>query len=297
LRNVKSKLLEGRLPLRLNPVVADRKRIELAYPDTHSLERMTLHDIGRPSGIMTPGGIDYFNRGHWLTAVQERVSLAARQRMFELWRSWRKRHQLPAATILDIGATPDTERMDSNCFLRWFHDEGLDIHCYSPEPIQRLTEAYPYIHVIESAEHSTTKVPSWPVPAHSFDWSASSAVLEHVGSRAQQVAFIAEHARVARALFLTTPNRAHWLEFHTKLPFLHWLPRHFHRRALQAVGESFWAEENNLRLVTKAELLELARGALGREGQDFQYAVQTIWTLGMPSNLVLLGHRLDSRAS
>jgi len=239
---------------------------------------------------MKPEGIDYFNRGHWLTAVQERVSREARRRMFELWRGWRGRHRLPARTILDIGATPDTERMDSNCFLPWFRDEGVDVHCYSPESIQGLLEAYPFIHVIESAGDAPGALPSWPVGTRSFDWSASSAVLEHVGARGHQVAFIAEHARVATAFFLTTPNRGHWLEFHTKLPVLHWLPRAVHRMALRALGKPFWAEEGNLRLVTGPELLELAREALGPDGRDYRFSVRAIWTLGMPSNLVLLGH-------
>ena len=249
------------------------------------------------SGNIRPKGIDYFNRGHWLTAVQERVSLEARRRMFELWLSWRKRHRLPAQTILDIGATPDTERMDSNCFLQWFHAEGSAIHCYSPETITGLKAVYPFIRVIEATDQDyPTTFPTWPVSAQTFCWSTSSAVLEHVGSRGNQVAFIAEHARVARAFFLTTPSRAHWLEFHTKLPLLHWLPRGVYRKALRVLRKPFWAEEKNLRLVTRAELLALTREALGEAGHNFQYSVQTIWTLGMPSNLILLGHRLESHS-
>jgi hypothetical protein len=157
-------------------------------------------------------------------------------------------------------------------------------------------KVYPFIRVVQGVGHASTTLPSWPVGTRSFDWSASSAVLEHVGARGHQVAFIAEHARVARAFFLTTPNRAHWLEFHTKIPFLHWLPRRSHRMALRALGKSFWAEEANLRLVTKAELMELARDALGPDGLDFRFSVQAIWTLGMPSNLVLLGHGLRADA-
>jgi hypothetical protein len=114
---------------------------------------------------------------------------------------------------------------------------------------------------------------------------SASAVLEHVGSAADQTAFIRECARVGKGLFITTPNRWHWLEFHTKVPLAHWLPRSVHRRLLRQVGLPFWAEEKNLRLVDRAELGALASRALG---SGWDWTIRTINTLGMPSNLLLL---------
>lgn len=230
-------------------------------------------------------GVDYFNRGHWLSTLQARVSLGARRRMFQMWLEWCRNRGLEAASILDIGATPDTERADSNCFLEWFHAEGARVSCFSPEPIDNLTALFPFIQVIPA----DTLQRGIPVPEKAYDWSASSAVLEHVGSVADQVHFIAEQGRVAPALFLTTPNRFHWLEFHTKLPFLHWFPRRMHRAVLRILGLTFWAQEKNLRLLSRVELGRLAREALG---DRFEIEVKTIWSLGMPSNLVLLARRV-----
>jgi hypothetical protein len=128
-----------------------------------------------------------------------------------------------------------------------------------------------------------------PVDRSRFDHAVVSAVIEHVGSYASQVKFIAEWARVAgQTLFVTTPNRGHWLEFHTKLPLLHWLPKPLHRRLLRLFGARAWAEESHLNLLTGRELLQAASAACGAE---FDLSLHRIRALGMTSNLVLIGRR------
>jgi hypothetical protein len=229
-----------------------------------------------------PEGVDYFNRGHWLSEVQARVSLRARRRMFELWRS--QAGELRGASLLDVGATPDRERLDSNCMLPWFLDEGLSLSLYSPEDVSHLEAALPGARVLPPARGT-----SLPAPDASFDWVSSCAVIEHVGSSREQAAFLAESARVARrGLFVTCPNRWHWLEFHTKLPLVHWLPREWHRALLRRVGLEAWARESHLRLLGSGELDGMARRALGA---GWSWSVRSIWTLGLPSNLVLLATR------
>ena len=230
-----------------------------------------------------PEGIDYFNRGHWLTGVQARVSLRARRRMFELWRS--RAGDLAGASVLDVGATPDAERLDSNCMLPWFQEAGLQLSLYSPEDVSHLVGALPGVRIVPPAPP-----PGIPVPDACYDFVSASAVVEHVGSADQQQAFLRECARVARrGVFLTCPNRWHWLEFHTKLPFLHWLPRAGHRAALRGLGLAQWARESHLRLLGRRELARLASEALAA---GWSCEVRVIWTLGMPSNLILIAARL-----
>jgi hypothetical protein len=235
-----------------------------------------------------PEGIDYFNRGHWLSKVQARVSLRARRRMFDLWRA--RAGELAGDSVLDVGATPDRERLDSNCMLPWFQDAGLHLALYSPEDVSHLEALFPGAGVLPPAPGEGI-----PAPDASFDWVSSSAVIEHVGSAEQQCAFLRECARVARrGVFVTCPNRWHWLEFHTKLPLLHWLPRALHRALLRTLGLSDWARESHLRLVGARELSALATRALAPE---WGLEIRSIWTLGMPSNLVLIaqarGRALD----
>jgi hypothetical protein len=70
-----------------------------------------------------------------------------------------------------------------------------------------------------------------------FDVGFSNAVIEHVaGGRPGQRRFAHELCRVARRVFVTTPNRFFPLEVHTLVPFAHWLPPRPRKRVLRARG-------------------------------------------------------------
>lgn len=84
-----------------------------------------------------------------------------------------------------------------------------------------------------------------PFPDDSFDVCFSNAVLEHVGGKELQRAFVAEAVRVSRRVFLTTPNRWFPVELHTRLPLVHWLPRSAAGRAYDLAGMP-WAKDNRL---------------------------------------------------
>lgn len=232
---------------------------------------------------MANQGIDYFYRGHPLSALQARVSLNARRKMFQRWLQIAKPGS--GESVLDVGTTPDCERLDSNCMIPWFQAQNLKVSLCSPEPIAHLRQIFGDIAILEV---DPAKADLIPAKDRSFDWIASSAVLEHVGANGRQAAFLAECARVADGMFMTTPNRFHWLEFHTKLPLLHWLPKKLHRRCLELLGLHFWAQESNLNLLSKVDLTNLAREVLTAE---FHWEIKTVWTLGMVSNCVLLAKR------
>ena len=38
------------------------------------------------------------------------------------------------------------------------------------------------------------------------------------------------------------------------LPVVHWLPQRYHQRILRALGREFWAETENLNLLSSADL-------------------------------------------
>jgi hypothetical protein len=68
-----------------------------------------------------------------------------------------------------------------------------------------------------------------------FDVAFSNAVVEHVGGRDDQQRFVLELCRVAKSVFLTTPNRLFPLDPHTLLPVVHWLPDGRRPRMLDGV--------------------------------------------------------------
>jgi SAM-dependent methyltransferase len=84
-----------------------------------------------------------------------------------------------------------------------------------------------------------------PFADGAFDICFSNAVIEHVGGVERQRAFVAEALRVARRVFLTTPNRWFPVEVHTRLPLVHWLPERAATRVYRLAGKG-WAAENRL---------------------------------------------------
>ena len=52
-----------------------------------------------------------------------------------------------------------------------------------------------------------------------------------------------------KMVIISTPYRYHPLEFHTKIPFIHWLPKKIHRMILKKFNLVFYSKEENLNLL------------------------------------------------
>ena len=96
-----------------------------------------------------------------------------------------------------------------------------------------------------------------PFADGAFDVVHSNAVIEHVGDRERQKAFVREALRVGGRVFVTTPNRWFPIEVHTRLPLVHWLPEPFAGRAYD-LARMPWAKENHL--LGRSELRALFPG-------------------------------------
>ena len=91
---------------------------------------------------------------------------------------------------------------------------------------------------------------------NSFDISFCSATIEHIGSYLNQKKLISELIRISKNnIFITTPNRNFPMDFHTKLPLVHLLPKRIHRKILSFFGLKYFAEEDNLNLLNTLSLL------------------------------------------
>jgi Methyltransferase domain len=98
-----------------------------------------------------------------------------------------------------------------------------------------------------------------PFPDKHFDIATSNAVLEHVGSRANQELFVREMIRVAHRVFISVPNRWFPVEHHTGIPLAHYWEKSFHI-ACGWLGRSEWTQEANL--------IQMSRRSLGRLAPD-----------------------------
>ena len=205
-----------------------------------------------------------------------RLSYHVRRKMFQLFMaSMRPR---PETSVLDVGVTSDEQHKESNYFEQ-FYPYPQRITCVGTEDGSHLTTRYPGLRYQQVR-------PMEPLPFNDgeFDVVFSNAVVEHVGSRTDQRAFVGELCRVARAFFITTPNRWFPVEHHTGLPLLHYLPASVFRSLIHGTRYRHWATEANLNMLTAGELA-------GLFPSDVRAEVRSVHLFGVPSNLVAFGNR------
>lgn len=210
-----------------------------------------------------------------------RVATTVRHRMFASFMA--EFSPRPSDLVLDIGVTSDQTYASSNYFEALYPHKGRIIAA-GIQDAAFLQQLYPGVRYLQA------DALAMPFADGAFDLVHSSAVLEHVGSADNQARMVGECLRVARrGVCLTTPNRWFPIEFHTRLPLVHWLPKPACRDIFRRLGYGPLAEEKNLNLMTGRELEVTARRF---SGWRFRLAVARL--LGWPSNLILFGHRLDA---
>ncbi|MDR2904981.1 MAG: class I SAM-dependent methyltransferase, partial [Helicobacteraceae bacterium] len=167
--------------------------------------------------------------------------------------------------VLDVGVTADREMQSSNFFENRYPRSDR-ITALSDQDASFLENVY------SGLKFTRGNALDMPFEDDAFDLVFSNAVIEHAGSRENQTRFISECFRVAKKyIFITTPNRLHPIEFHTVLPFIHLLPKNLHRKILRLLKMDFFASEENLNLLSKKELLNLAKIAIANINSSDSY--------------------------
>jgi trans-aconitate methyltransferase len=126
----------------------------------------------------------------------------------------------PQTTVVDVGVTnaPFGGGSSDNFFEALYPWPG-QITGVGHTELDRFAAAFPRVRAVRADGRDL------PFADDEFDIGFSNAVVEHVaGGRDEQRRFVHELCRVARHVFVTTPNRRFPLEVHTLLPFVHWLP-------------------------------------------------------------------------
>jgi hypothetical protein len=176
--------------------------------------------------------------------------------------------------ILDVGVSSENARLVSN-FFENLYPYPWNITCVGTEDGSYLEAKYEGLHFYQVNPHQAL-----PFKDQEFDVAFSNAVVEHAGNRSQQEFFIREICRVAKNVFIVTPNRGFPLETHTGLPLIHYLPKKVFRKILRGTSLEYWSFEENLNLLNFREFKELFP-------HDIKTEFKKIKLFGFTSNLII----------
>jgi SAM-dependent methyltransferase len=159
-----------------------------------------------------------------LRRVASQVSLRSRERKLELL--FDLLAPGPETTVVDVGVTDARfGGGSSDNFFEALYPWPERITAVGNTELDRFAAAFPAVRAVRADGREL------PFADGEFDIGFSNAVVEHVaGGREGQRRFVHELCRVARRVFVTTPNRWFPLEVHTLLPLVHWLPPHARAR-------------------------------------------------------------------
>ena len=182
--------------------------------------------------------------------------------------------------VLDVGTTNDDANESSNIIIKnligikifkSISDQLIDLKLFSKTLKKSITDDF--------TEEEIKDFQS--------DLVISNATIEHVGNLENQLKMCENIINLSRKYFIImTPNRFHPLEFHTKIPIIHWLPKKIHRKILRLFGLKFFAEEKNLNLLSQYDF-EL----IMRELNQNKYEIKYINFFLIKSNLILMGEK------
>jgi hypothetical protein len=120
------------------------------------------------------------------------------------------------------------------------------------------------------------------------DLVISNATIEHVGNLQHQIKMIQNIIRLTKKIFIiSTPNRYFPIEFHTKIPLIHFLPKKIHRYLLRLFGFRFLSKEKNLNLLSEKDLLLI----MNKFKNQIKYKIKSIKLFNIKSNLILIGKK------
>jgi len=185
----------------------------------------------------------------FINYIFEKIASDARNEFFNILKKNTK--YSPKKSIIDIGTTPNLNDVQ-NIILAKIKD-NKNVTCLSNLNCKILHKKYPNIKKILIGDGRYNNLPN-----NSFDIVHSSATIEHVGSYKNQLLFVKECIRISKKfVFIQTPNRFYPIDFHTILPFIHWLPKNIHRKILRIFGLNFYSLEKNLNLLSESDLKNL----------------------------------------
>ena len=181
--------------------------------------------------------------------------------------------------VLDIGTTSDKQHVSSNLIVKNLNNAS-EFHSISD---QKITSPF-FKKILQKS--IVENFSEEEIKKFTSDLVISSATIEHVGNYNNQRIMLKNMIKLSKnIIIITTPNRFHPVEFHTKIPLIHWLPKTIHRKILKILNLSFYSREENLNLLSKSDFIQLAKD------ENITYEFKYIWVLGFISNLIFIGKK------
>jgi len=208
----------------------------------------------------------------------EKILLKKRKEILHLLKEFLSNKEIN--DILDVGSTEDDSNKSSNYIIKNL-GENKDYKSISDQTIK----ANFFSKVLKKS--ITDNFTQNEIENFRSDLVISNATIEHVGSFQNQIKMCDNIINLSKKYFIImTPNRFHPLEFHTKIPIIHWLPKKFHRMILRLFGLKFFAEEKNLNLLSNYDF-KLIMTKLNQK----KYEIRYINFFFIKSNLILIGEK------
>lgn len=183
-------------------------------------------------------------------------------------------------SVTDIGTTSDDEFGSSNLIIKSLKNL-IDYKSISNQEIN-FEIFKKSLNKSITSDFSDTEIKQF-----SSDLIISSATIEHVGCLENQKKMIDNIIKLTNKIFvITTPNKFYPIEFHTKIPILHWLPNKVFSKILSLLGNKQLSSIDNLNLLSKSKIVEIL-DELNFRNYKFEY----IKLFLIKSNIILIGFK------
>ena len=150
------------------------------------------------------------------SSITDKIILSNRKKIIKIIYDFLKDKNL--FNVLDIGSTSD-ENESSNIIIKslsFFKEfNSISNQKISNDFFKKTLQKSITENLLDSE-----------IEKFKSDVVISNATIEHVGSDEKQLKMCQNIIKLSKRYFIIiTPNRLHPLEFHTKIPLIHWLPK------------------------------------------------------------------------
>jgi len=168
-------------------------------------------------------------------------------------------------SVLDIGVTNrEFSPVDNYFEKRYPYPKNITI--LSIQELTEFSNRYPEISTVYY------KGGVFPFNDQSFSAVICNAVIEHVGSRNNQILFINEMLRVGKKVYFSTPAKEFPIEMHTNYLFIHWLPKQLFNYITYFIGKS-WASGDEMNLLSKKSLQQIIAASNADKSQIITHRI------------------------